>query len=204
VAGVSDVQLAGDEAPLPQPTGDSTPDRSQFRRAALLATAVTVPVVVVLVVIIQLALGSVALMSPLPTLAQRPLSVIDVDTPAVSPEVEAACTSLITTLPLNLDNRDSRPVRSSRPTAYAWGEDPIILRCGVPRPAAYLIGVSTVAISEVEWFFETAAAGTTYTAVDRGVYLEIFVPSSADGGAVLAILAPLIVAALPYVTPIPG
>jgi len=170
----------------------------------VIATAVTVPVVVVLLVIIQLSLSTLEATAPLPTLAQRPLSVLDVDTPAVSPDMEAACSSVITTLPLSLDGQASRPVRSSLPTAYAWGEDPTVLRCGVPRPPAYLIGVSTVAISEVEWFFETAAAGTTYTAVDRSVYIEVFVPSSADGGAVLAILAPLIVRALPYVTPVPG
>ena len=164
----------------------------------------TVPVVVGLLIIIQLSLRNVEALAPLPFLEQRPLSVIDVDTPPVTSEVEAACLSLITTLPLALDGLASRPVRSSLPTAYAWGEDPTVLRCGVPRPQAYLIGVSTVAISDVEWFFETAAAGTTYTAVDRGAYIEVFVPSSADGGSTLAILAPLIIDALPYVTPAPG
>jgi hypothetical protein len=175
-----------------------------FRRAALIATAVTVPVVLVLLVIIQLSLRGGQALAPLPPLPERPLSVIDVDTPAVSPEVESACTALITTLPPSLDGQASRPVRSSLPTAAAWGPNPTVLRCGVPQPPAYLVGVSTVAISEVEWFFETASAGTTYTAVDRGVYLEVFVPSSADGGATLAVLGPLIVNALPYVTPAPG
>ncbi len=111
---------------------------------------------------------------------------------------------MITSLPLNLDGRPTRPVRSTLPTAYAWGADPTVLRCGVARPAAYLVGVSTLAISDVEWFFETSGAGTTYTAVDRGIYVEVFVPSSADGGATLAILAPLITAALPFVPPTPG
>jgi hypothetical protein len=165
---------------------------------------VTVPVVLALLVIIQLTLRDIEDLAPLPPLGQRMLAVLDVETPAVAPETEAACTALITTLPLSLDDEPSRPVRSSLPTAYAWGQDPTILRCGVPRPAGYLVGVSTLAISDVEWFFETAAAGTTYTAVDRGIYVEVFVPSSADGGARLAILAPLIMATLPYVAPTPG
>jgi len=175
-----------------------------LRRAALLATAVTVPVVVALLVIIQFSLRDVRDLAPLPSLGQRTLPVLDVDTPAVTPEVEAACTSLITTLPLRLDGRPSRPVRSTLPTGYAWGEDPTVLRCGVPRPPSYLIGVSTLAISEVEWFFQTATSGTTYTAVDRGIYIEVSVPSSADGGAALAVLGPLIVTAFPYVAPTPG
>ncbi|MDQ4039029.1 MAG: DUF3515 domain-containing protein [Actinomycetota bacterium] len=162
------------------------------------------PVVLGLLVIIQLSLRGGQALAPLPGLPERPLSVIDVDTPPVSPEVEVACTELITTLPSSLSGQASRPVRSSLPTAAAWGADPTVLRCGVPRPPAYLVGVSTVAISEVEWFFETSAAGTTYTAVDRGVYLEVFVPSSADGGATLAVLGPLIADALPYVPPSPG
>jgi hypothetical protein len=165
---------------------------------------VTVPVVVALLIIIQFSLRDVGELAALPSLGQRTLPVLDVETPAVTPEVEAACTSLITALPLSLDGLPSRPVRSTLPTAYAWGEDPTVLRCGVPRPPAYQRGVSTLAISEVEWFFETAAAGTTYTAVDRGIYIEVFVASSADGGAVLAILAPLITASLPYVAPTPG
>lgn len=163
----------------------------------------TVPVVVALLVIIQFALRNVDDLGPLPGL-EVSLPVIDVDTPAVTPETDAACTSLITTLPLELDGRPTRPVRSTLPTAYAWGADATVLRCGVGRPAGYLVGVSTLAISGVEWFFDTAAAGTTYTAVDRGVYIEVFIPSSADGGATLAILAPLIVTALPYVEPTPG
>lgn len=142
--------------------------------------------------------------APLPQLAERNLPVIDVQTPPVSAEIEAGCTRLIVALPLALDGRPSRPVRSTLPTAYAWGQDPTVLRCGVPRPAGYLVGVGTLAISDVEWFFETTGAGVTYTAVDRGIYLEVFVPSSSDGGATLAILAPIIIATLPYVTPTPG
>lgn len=184
--------------------GSASPDGPQFRRAALLATVVTVPVLVALLLIIQFSLRDIRDLAPLPTLGQRTLPVLDVDTPAVTPQIEAACTALITTLPFRLDGRPSRPVRSTRPTAYAWGDDPTILRCGISRPPDYLVGASTLAITEVEWFFETAAAGTTYTAVDRGIYLEVFVPSSADGGAVLAILAPLITQTLPYVAPTPG
>jgi len=170
----------------------------------VLATAVTVPVVLALLVVIQLSLRNVEDRAPLPNLGQRNLPVIDVDTPPVEPAVEAVCLSLITSLPLSLDGQPSRPVRSLLPTAYAWGEDPTVLRCGVTRPGGYLIGVSTLAISGVEWFFETAASGTTYTAVDRGIYIEVSVPSSADGGATLAILAPVIVSTLPYAPPVPG
>ncbi len=162
------------------------------------------PVVVVLLIIIQLALPGADDLAPLPRLGQRILPLLDVETPAVSPEIEAACTGLITVLPLELDGQASRPVRSSLPTAYAWGTDATVLRCGVPRPAGYVVGVSTLAISGVEWFFETAASGTTFTAVDRGIYIEVFVPSSADAGTTLAILAPIIVADLPYVSPTPG
>jgi len=161
-------------------------------------------VVVVLLIIIQFSLGAVRDLAPLPPLGQRSLPVIDVDTPEVAPEVETACTSLISSLPLTLDGQPSRPVRSSLPTAYAWGGDPTVLRCGVPRPAGFLAGVGTLVINEVEWFFEPSAAGTTYTAVDRGTYIEVSAPSSVDGGAVLAILAPIIVAVLPYVAPTPG
>lgn len=185
-------------------SAERSPDSPQFRRAALLATAVTVPVVVALLLVIQFSLRDIRDLAPLPILGQPTLAAVDVDTPPVTPETEAACTALITTLPFSLDGQPSRPVRSTRPTAYAWGEAPTILRCGISRPAGYVVGASTLAISEVEWFFETAAAGTTYTAVDRGIYLEVFVPSSADGGAILAILAPLIIQTLPYFAPTPG
>lgn len=170
----------------------------------MVATGITVPVVVVLLIIIQLALPDAEDLAPLPRLGQRILPLLDVETPAVSPEIEAACTELITMLPLELDGQASRPIRASLPTAYAWGAEATVLRCGVPRPEGYVLGVGTLAISGVEWFFETAAPGTTFTAVDRGIYIEVFVPSSTDGGAPLAILAPIIVAALPYVSPTPG
>lgn len=170
----------------------------------MVATGITVPVVVVLLVIIQLALPNADDLAPLPRLGQRILPLIEVETPAVSSDIEATCTELITMLPLELDGQNSRPIRSSLPTAYAWGAEATVLRCGVPRPPGYVVGVSTLAINAVEWFFETAAPGTTFTAVDRGIYIEVFVPSSTDGGTVLAILAPIFVAALPYVSPTPG
>src|SRR4051794_41574739 len=108
------------------------------------------------------------------------------------------------TLPLELMGEPSRRVKSDSPYAYAWGDPPVVLICGVGRPAGYVAGAALIQINGVSWYVDTSKPDTTvWTAVDRPVYVQISLPSSVDSAPVTA-LTPQIAAALPFREPQPG
>ena len=182
---------------------------------ALIATAVLVPVVVAVAILVNVLGGSDASSGDRSgngpaaidgsTPAQREdLPVLPLDVPAVTPEAEASCPALMSTLPLELAGESSRRVQSDSPYAYAWGDPPITLICGVERPAGFVVGVSAIQINGVQWYVDTAdPESTVWTTIDRPVYVQITLPADVDSAPVTA-LTPQIAAALPYVDPQPA
>jgi len=139
------------------------------------------------------------------TPAQREdLPVLPIEVPPAIPEAEASCPALMSTLPLELAGEPSRRVDSATPYAYAWGDPPIVLICGVDRPAGFVVGVSAIQINGVQWYVDTSHPDSTvWTTVDRPAYVEITLPAEVDSAPVTA-LTPEIAAALPYQEPRPG
>jgi hypothetical protein len=139
------------------------------------------------------------------TPAQREdLPVLPVEVPPATPEAEASCPALMSTLPLELAGEPSRRVDSATPYAYAWGDPPIVLICGVDRPAGFVVGVSAIQIEGVQWYVDTTDPETTvWTTIDRPVYVQISLPATVDSAPVTS-LSPEIAAALPYREPTPG
>lgn len=100
------------------------------------------------------------------------------------------CPDLLAGLPQKLAGQGRR--RTGTPGQYylAWGNPTVIVHCGVPRPRKFVVGQQTVDIAPpggqvVRWFTEPADSGATWTAVDRPVYVSVFVP---DGGPTTDIL----------------
>ncbi len=132
------------------------------------------------------------------------LPVLPVDVPPVTPEADAACPALMQSLPVELADEPSRRVKSESPFAYAWGDPPVVLRCGVDRPGGYVVGASAIQINGVQWFVDTGDPETTvWTTIDRPVHVEVRVPASTDSASVTA-LTTQIAGALPYREPTPG
>jgi hypothetical protein len=172
-----------------------------------------VPLVVALVVLVRVLGGSggtdggsgtAADVSGGASTGREDLPVLPVAVPPVTPEADASCPALMSTLPLELSGEQSRRVQSDSPYAYAWGDPPVVLICGVDRPAGYVVGVSAIQINGVQWYVDTSDPDTTvWTTVDRPVYVQISLPSSVDSAPVTA-LTPQIAQALPYRDPQPG
>ncbi|MCW2703989.1 MAG: uncharacterized protein JWQ37_1984 [Blastococcus sp.] len=181
-----------------------------MRRIALISTAVLVPVVVALAVLVNVLggtngdSGGVAQLEGSTPPARENLPVLPVQVPPVTPEADASCPALMSTLPLELSGETSRRVQSDSPYAYAWGDPAIVLVCGVDRPAGYVAGVSAIQINGVQWYVDTGNPDTTvWTTVDRPVYVQISLPASVDSAPVTA-LTTQIAQALPYQEPRPG
>lgn len=93
------------------------------------------------------------------------------------------CARVISALPLQLTGLALRRTESdpASPSIVAWGDPPIVLRCGVARPKSLVPGSSTDYISVTgqggPYYDVTTSNGSqVYTSVDRAVYIEITVP----------------------------
>jgi hypothetical protein len=169
-----------------------------------------VPVVVALVVLVNVlgddgqGDGGAAVVQSAPSTGREDLPVLPVEVPPVTPEADADCPALMSSLPVELAGEPSRRVQSDSPYAYAWGDPAIVLVCGVDRPAGYVVGVSAIQINGVQWYVDTDDPDTTvWTTIDRPVYVQISLPSSVDSAPVTA-LTTQIAQALPYRDPQPG
>ena len=149
------------------------------RRAAAVATAVAVPLTVVLVLLLNRPSGEPApAPTPAPSSPAAALPPVRVAAPpALSAAAQRSCQELISALPTTLGDRPARPVDSPSPYVGAWGEPPVVLRCGVPRPAAFIATADTLVISGVTWFAERRGSTTAWTSVDRPVYVEVLAPA---------------------------
>jgi hypothetical protein len=163
----------------------------------VLAAAVGVPVVVVLVVLVNVLGGRPSDDPPAEARGttagpRAELPVLPVPVPDPTREAEAACPALMADLPLELAGEPSRRVDSDTLFAYAWGDPPTVLVCGVDRPEGFTVGAGLIQINGVQWYVDTGDPEVTvWTAVDRPVYVEVQVPSSSDSAGVTELTVPI-------------
>lgn len=140
------------------------------RRAALIATALTVPIVIILALAFAGGLGNGG-----PGKVQA----------AAPPRVEA-CDALMAALPDSFQLLKKREVASDSNQVAAWGDPATVLRCGVNRPAALVAGSAAQQfyINDVLWQPEESESGQVdpakpliITVVDRDVYIEVTSPN---------------------------
>lgn len=100
-----------------------------------------------------------------------------------------SCRALADALPQRLGDYQRAPLAQPAPEgAAAWrsGSDasPVVLRCGLDRPAEFVVGSPLQIVDRVQWFELAAApqsAGDTgrftWFAVDRPVYVALTLPA---------------------------
>jgi hypothetical protein len=160
------------------------PIDSDTRRAALIATAVTVP----LVIVVGLLLGGAGSSGPdaTPT-AGAALPAVTVSAPtSTDAATVAVCAQVISALPLRLAGQNVRGTVSTppSPSIVAWGNPAIVLRCGVTRPKTLVPGSSVhfysfgKATDDPYYDVTTSNGANVYTTVDRAVYVEVSIPAT--------------------------
>lgn len=124
-----------------------------------------------------------------------PLPLVAVAAPAAgSPD----CTRLLGALPTDLEGAGNESVPRRRlatpapPGAVAWGEPPVVLRCGLARPAELTVSSRLLDISGVQFLAlppaqpgtdrPEGAAASSWVAVDRPVYVVVSLPPDAGSG----------------------
>ncbi|GAA2662816.1 MULTISPECIES: DUF3515 domain-containing protein [Actinosynnema] len=116
-----------------------------------------------------------------------PLALVPV--PAGAAESEE-CAALLSGLPMKLVSNGvtlpRRELANPAPAgAVAWGDaehDPVVLRCGLDRPAELKPDSQLRSISDVQWIEVSEGGSTTWFVVDRPVYVALTVPSDSGTG----------------------
>jgi len=60
----------------------------------------------------------------------------------------------------------------------AWGDPPVVLRCGIPTPAELTCSAPVQVVDGVTWLPLSGQGATTYLVVDRSVRVALTVPDS--------------------------
>lgn len=129
---------------------------------------------------------------------QRPAGPTPVSVAALpAPESEsAACADLLEALPDRLgDFHRAELVEPAPAGAAAWqrddGGEAVILRCGLARPAEFVVGAPLQVVDAVSWLRiaedGAADARTTWFAVDRPVYVALTLPAGSGPAPIQAV-----------------
>jgi Protein of unknown function (DUF3515) len=123
-----------------------------------------------------------------------------VEAPVPRPPAAIArlCQNLRGRLPQRVHGRAHRATTPKSPLVTAWGSPAIVVRCGMPRPAALRPTSQLVVVNGVSWLPVPPDRPVTFTALGRQAYVEVTVPAAYQPpGDVLIELAGPIKAAIP-------
>ena len=166
------------------------------RPSAPVLVAVALPLLLALAVVaigiagrVQGVDGSAAGTAP-PPVETGPLAVVPVNAPdAAGPE----CAALLAALPMALPADDGplppRPIADPAPAgtrAWAAAPRPVVLRCGLTRPAELSPTSALLEVNGVQWLRLDDASPqpeiASWVAVDRPVYVVLTAPTTAGSG----------------------
>lgn len=103
---------------------------------------------------------------------------------APAPQADSpACRQLFSELPNALGTFERADVIQPAPVgAAAWRDpaatDPVIMRCGMDRPAEFVVGSPIQVVNNVQWFqlVDEHSDSSTWVSVDRPVYVVLTLP----------------------------
>jgi hypothetical protein len=99
-----------------------------------------------------------------------------------APKADSAqCRALADALPQQLGDYRRAPAAEPAPAgAAAWQATPdgeaVILRCGLDRPAEFVVGSPIQVVDAVQWFEVADQGRTSWFVVDRPVYVALTLP----------------------------
>ena len=139
---------------------------------ALMIAAIVVAVGAIVAILVVAALRQ----SPA---AEQPVAIVSVPAPHAD---SADCRELVDALPEQLGDFKRAAVADPAPQgAAAWRTAPdaeaVILRCGLDRPAEFVLGSPLQVVDAVSWFEIVDQGRSTWFAVDRPVYVALTLPA---------------------------
>ena len=132
---------------------------------------------------------------------------VAVDAPHLTGTPARACRRLVDALPSTVADQHRREAQTGEGYGAAFGDPPIVLRCGVPKPAGFDKFATCQVTDGVGWFIpESQITGqptdVTMTTVGRAEYVEVRLPRDYfPPAAAMVDLAPAIKKAIPETKP---
>lgn len=156
--------------------GDSGPRLSP----ALIATLVTIPVMVIVGFIVFAAL--------------RPgnSDSTPVDSYAAESSTPAECPKFLAALPQTFEGYGDKKISGTQASWPASKDgDPVIVRCGVSRPAELSPTSNLQVVNPVQWFITDSieGSGQAFICVDHRPYVALWVPVNAGNGPITDVSA---------------
>ncbi|WP_267625540.1 DUF3515 domain-containing protein [Gordonia sputi] len=156
--------------------GDSGPRLSP----ALIATLVTIPVMVIVGFIVFAAL--------------RPgnSDSTPVDSYAAESSTPAECPKFLAALPQTFEGYGNKTISGTQASWPASKDgDPVIVRCGVSRPAELSPTSNLQVVNPVQWFITDSieGSGQAFICVDHRPYVALWVPVNAGNGPITDVSA---------------
>lgn len=155
-----------------------------------------------------LAVGGVLAVAATRRIPAAPVVIAAVPAPAAE---AAECQGLLATLPDSFG--DYRRAETAQPTpagTAAWrsdesGADPVIMRCGLDRPAEFVVGAPIQMVNQVQWFRieDAGLRRSTWLCVDRPVYVALTLPDG-SGPTPIQTMSEVIERTMPAVPIRPG
>ncbi|OBF49730.1 hypothetical protein A5787_09110 [Mycobacterium sp. 852002-50816_SCH5313054-b] len=143
----------------------------------------------VLIAAVTLAVVAIGVILAVAATRQAPPPPVAVAAAPAPHASDAACRSLAGALPQRLGDYQRATLAQPAPEgAAAWragsGGEPVVLRCGLDRPAEFVVGSPIQIVDRVQWFEVSAdrqsagdAGRSTWYAVDRPVYVALTLPA---------------------------
>jgi uncharacterized protein DUF3515 len=177
-----------------------------------LAAAIALPLIAIVVVVVLAGrIGSQPATDP-----TAPLALGEIEAPGAA---TPGCAELMADVPTVLGGLDRRELVGS-PAATggtdladrtqdgtpsdlqagavaAWGDPPVVLRCGIPTPAELTCSAPVQVVDGVTWLPLSGQGGTTYLVVDRSVRIALTVPDSVTGTGPWQAMSKTVARALP-------
>lgn len=89
---------------------------------------------------------------------------------------DPTCDAFLASVPVIIVERRLRETVPTDLSAAAWGDPPIVVRCGVGAPATFEPTSAVIEVESITWFPEPLSNGTLFTTVDRSPGIEVTVP----------------------------
>jgi Protein of unknown function (DUF3515) len=133
-----------------------------------------------LIAALVVAIGTIGVILAIAATRDHTAPVVVAAVPAPQAQ-DPACQKLTEALPQRLGGYTRAQLAQPAPAgAAAWqpagAGDPVILRCGLDRPADFVVGSPIQVVDRVQWFEVSQDQRSTWYTVDRAVYLALTLP----------------------------
>ena len=136
----------------------------------------------VLIAAVVLAVGALSVILAIAATRHPPLQPVAIPAVPAPRAQDGACRTVLEALPQRLGDYQRAPIaQPAPPGTAAWraasGGEPAVLRCGVNRPADFVVGSPIQLVDRVQWFEVREDDRSTWYTVDRPVCAALTLPS---------------------------